>query len=216
MILVLQPDVEDDALARLRGELESLGCTFHASRGEEQVVVSLGGNFDPDAVHSAAAAWPTVDAVNLRSDRFYRAQRRKRRFMRWLIVGFGVLTVAALAFPVIDYLRPPELKLDLTGPAAVAQVDRFTPGSSRKLRLQGATVVVVRDQGGRFHAVSGDCTHLDPCQLEWNAERQQLLCPCHGGVFDVRGNVVDGPANAPLSRYETAVVGETLFVQRRR
>ena len=216
MILVLQPDVEQSFLERTRKELEALGCTFHASAGDEQVIVSLGGNFDPDSVHAAAAAWPAADAISLRSDRHYRNERHKRRFMSWLIIGFGFLTIAALAFPVIDFLRPPEHKLELTGPVEVAKISKFERGTAAKRRIQGRTVMIIHDFAGRFHAVSGDCTHLDTCQLDWSEERQQLLCPCHGGVFDALGNVVDGPANAPLLRFETAVVKDTLFVQRRR
>ena len=216
MILVLQPDVDESFLERVRKELMALGCTFSLSRGDEQVIVALGGNFDPDAVYAAAAAWPAVDALNLRSDRYYRNERRKRSFMSWLIIGFGLLTIAALAFPVLNFLRPPDNKLELTGPVRVGSVTGFAEGTARRLRIHGDTVMVVRDHAGRFRAVSGDCTHLDPCQLDWNLERQQLLCPCHGGVFDILGNVVDGPANAPLLRFETAVVKDTLFVNRRR
>ena len=216
MILVLQPNVEEGVLESIRQELEALGCSFHISRGDEQVIAALGGNFDPDAVHAAAAAWPAVDAINLRSDQHYRNERRKRRSMSVLIVGFGFITLAALAFPVLDFLRPPEHKFELTGPVAVAEVDKLARGAAARRRISGRTVMVVHDYGGRFHAISGDCTHIDPCQLEWSEERQQLLCPCHGGVFDVLGNVVDGPANAPLQRFETAVVNDTLFVQRGR
>ena len=216
MILVLQPDVEEGALERIRKELEALGCSFHPSVGDEQVVAAIGGNFDPDAVHAAAASWTEVDTIALRSDRYYRNERRKRRFMTWLILGFGLLTLAALMFPVVQFLMPPDDSFSLTGPVRVTSTDRFPPGTSQKLRLHGVPVIVVRDHAGRFHAVSGDCTHIDPCRLEWSLERQQLLCPCHGGVFAPLGNLVDGPANVPLLRYDTAVVNDSLFVQPRR
>ncbi len=216
MILVLKPDVEEGVLERIRKELEALGCSFHPSLGDEQLVAALGGNFDPDAVHAAAAAWPEVDALSLQSDRDYRSERRRRQAMKWLILGFGLLTLAALMFPVVQFLMPPATPFSLSGPVRVTSLDRFPAGTASKLRLHGVPVMVVRDHAGRFHAVSGDCTHIDPCRLEWSLERQQLLCPCHGGVFDPLGNVVDGPANAPLQRYDTAVVNEVLFVQPRR
>lgn len=215
MFLVLQPDTDESLLERIRRELEPLGCQLQISRGAEQILIVLAGQFDPGRVHAAAAAWPEVDALPLRSDRYYRHERQRRTVMGSLIVGFGLLAVAALCFPVIAYLFPPEHKLELSGPQAVATVERFLPGSARTLRVHGESVIVIHDQPGHFYAVSAYCTYLQPCQLSWSEDRRQLLCPCHGGVFDVQGNVVDGPTNLPLRRFTVTVGGNTIFVDLR-
>jgi len=39
----------------------------------------------------------------------------------------------------------------------------------------------------------------------WNAEQQRIRCPCHGGVFDVNGRVVEGPPPAPLYPFDVEV-----------
>lgn len=52
--------------------------------------------------------------------------------------------------------------------------------------------------GGEFAVVSPICTHL-ACIV--NIEGAQLLCPCHGSVFDRQGRVLRGPAERPLARF---------------
>lgn len=41
-------------------------------------------------------------------------------------------------------------------------------------------------------------------------------CPCHGGAYDVMGNMVEGPPPAALHRLDADVAGGTIFVDRPR
>ena len=61
------------------------------------------------------------------------------------------------------------------------------------------TVFLVWDGGKAVHAMSATCTHLG-CQVRWDSDTTKFRCPCHGGVFDVQGNVVEGPPPRPLDR----------------
>jgi len=63
------------------------------------------------------------------------------------------------------------------------------------------TVFLVWDGDKAVHALSATCTHLG-CQVRWDAEGARFRCPCHGGVFDAQGNVVEGPPPRPLGRVE--------------
>ena len=62
-------------------------------------------------------------------------------------------------------------------------------------------VYVFRGSGNEFHAVSAVCTHLR-CTVEYQTDRDAFYCPCHGGVFDNHGNVIDGPPPKPLPFFE--------------
>ena len=66
------------------------------------------------------------------------------------------------------------------------------------------TVFVVWDGGKTVHALSATCTHLG-CQVRWDPGSTTFRCPCHGGVFDVQGAVVEGPPPRPLDRVEARI-----------
>ena len=50
-------------------------------------------------------------------------------------------------------------------------------------------------------AYSAVCTHTG-CTVEgWDADNKQMICPCHGSLYDATNsaNVVKGPAPKPLA-----------------
>lgn len=63
------------------------------------------------------------------------------------------------------------------------------------------TVFLVWDGDQTVHALSATCTHLG-CQVRWDAQSTRFRCPCHGGVFDAQGNVVEGPPPRALDRVD--------------
>lgn len=61
-------------------------------------------------------------------------------------------------------------------------------------------------------AYSAVCTHTG-CTVEgWDVEKRQMICPCHGSLYDAtnQANVVKGPAPKPLAmlplRLEAGVI----------
>jgi Rieske Fe-S protein len=63
------------------------------------------------------------------------------------------------------------------------------------------TVFVVWDGEKSVRALSATCTHLG-CQVRWDAASTRFRCPCHGGVFDKDGSVVEGPPPRALHRVD--------------
>ncbi|MBW2527537.1 MAG: Rieske (2Fe-2S) protein [Deltaproteobacteria bacterium] len=68
-------------------------------------------------------------------------------------------------------------------------------------RIDDGAFLVLHDAGG-FYAMTAVCTHQG-CTVE--VAQQDLPCPCHGSVFDLEGNVVTGPAVAPLDHLQLTI-----------
>ena len=43
------------------------------------------------------------------------------------------------------------------------------------------------------------CRHLG-CTPNWSQDKQAFLCPCHGSIFSIEGNVLGGPSPRLLWR----------------
>ena len=72
------------------------------------------------------------------------------------------------------------------------------PGEGRIVADGLRQVAECRDPQGEHHRVSARCTHLG-CIVRWNAGDATWDCPCHGSRFGPGGDVLNGPATAPLA-----------------
>jgi Rieske Fe-S protein len=214
MILVLEPDAPDGLVAEICREVEALGCGCEVSRGEEQLVIALSGPIDNTRLEAILDRHPEVEAIPILDGRDYWMQASRRKFVRALAGGFGLLTGVSLAVPVIGFLLPPRKELSQPSLMRAASVEQVPENSAKLVRFQGRPVLLIHGEASRYHAVSAICTHMNVCQVEWDASRKLLMCPCHGGAFDVYGNVVQGPPPRPLRTFEVEVQGEHIFIRR--
>ena len=58
------------------------------------------------------------------------------------------------------------------------------------------------DQFNHYIALSSRCMHLG-CPVRYVAAAERFICPCHGGVYNFRGEVAGGPPVRPLDRFYT-------------
>jgi len=54
------------------------------------------------------------------------------------------------------------------------------------------------------YGINPTCTHLG-CIVDWDADQNQFVCPCHGSKYDDQGRMVKGPAKRNL-QLNTVVV----------
>jgi Rieske Fe-S protein len=83
---------------------------------------------------------------------------------------------------------------------AVPRADGWYRARSRE------TVFLVWNGARDVRVFSATCTHLG-CQVLWDASKKHFQCPCHGGVYDVNGKVLDGPPPRPLTVIDARVEG---------
>lgn len=117
-----------------------------------------------------------------------------------------------------SFARRPSTWLPAADVGAV-QDDTPYPAALRVTRSDGATdiverrmVYIVRSGDGTVRALDSTCTHLG-CRTRFNPESRLIECPCHGGVYDARGNVVAGPPPSPLRTLPARVDNNTIFVE---
>ena len=87
-------------------------------------------------------------------------------------------------------------------PIVLDALGSFAPGTARLFPEHGVAAVRL-PEGISF--LSSKCTHLG-CSLRLVGE--QLVCPCHGGRFSLRGEVLAGPPPRPLPWYDGGVNAE--------
>jgi succinate dehydrogenase / fumarate reductase iron-sulfur subunit len=94
-----------------------------------------------------------------------------------------------------------------------------TPVTLSMMRLDGyreaierRTIFLVKTGESDVAAFDSRCTHLG-CLVGWDSQAQAFKCPCHGGVFDRNGAVIDGPPPEPLVKIATRIEGDRVLVQ---
>ena len=95
---------------------------------------------------------------------------------------------------------------DYLGGTQATQPADIARGEGKVISIGDDKLAVYRDDAGALHAVSPVCTHLK-CIVHWNGAERSWDCPCHGSRFSVEGDVLEGPALAPLER--RALPGES-------
>jgi len=84
-------------------------------------------------------------------------------------------------------------------------------GGSKVVLFKDKPVIVINRPGKGFVALSKVCTHLG-CLVEYEKNKNRLICPCHAGTFDLEGNVLSGPPPRPLPKVTLKVEGEQLII----
>ena len=71
--------------------------------------------------------------------------------------------------------------------------------------------IIIINTGDEFIALSNICTHQG-CIVSYDPGNNNLPCPCHGSVYSTSGSVLQGPADAPLKKYELTQEGDILTI----
>lgn len=90
------------------------------------------------------------------------------------------------------------------GSAALAQVSDVPEGGALAVKdADGKQILLTQASAGTIVALSAICTHQG-CTV--TVDGGELVCPCHGSVFDLSGANVSGPALTPLPQVDVHVV----------
>ena len=141
-----------------------------------------------------------------------RATGRRNAGRMAFLAGYSVSGMAAHLGGELSYhygLRVNRNAFEGTGP------DEFTPvlneaelpdSGLRRVEVEGVGVLLSRSSRGEVCAISATCNHFGGPLEQGDREDDTVVCPLHNSRFDLcSGQVIDGPAVFPQSRYETRV-----------
>ena len=147
----------------------------------------------------------------------------RRRFMTGTAHTAGAVAASAFALPALGFALGPvfekqEQSWQAVGAPADFTVETYVPKVitvADGIGQAGKTTVYVRernpeidvekaDEYNAFIAVSTRCAHLG-CPVRFVEAAGKFICPCHGGVYNFRGEVEGGPPARPLDRFYTRV-----------
>ena len=135
--------------------------------------------------------------------------------------GAGGIAVAAFALPALGFAVGPIFEripatwqiigtpADFTDTEYVTKVLTIVDGEGEA----GKSIAYVRkrnpavdtepaSQFNQYIALSSRCMHLG-CPVRYVQAAERFICPCHGGVYNFRGEVAGGPPVRPLDRFYT-------------
>jgi Rieske Fe-S protein len=153
----------------------------------------------------------------------------RRRFMTGVAHGAGGVAAAAFTLPALGFALAPIFKHEAWSWQTVGPVSDFPSTQDFVTRIldvqkdageSGNTLVYMRkrihgvdteqeDQYNRIIAISSRCMHVG-CPVRWTSAAERFICPCHGGVYNVRGIVTGGPPVRPLDRFYTRITSDGL------
>lgn len=147
----------------------------------------------------------------------------RRGFLVRVIQGTYAVIGATLAFVVGGAVVAPSFGRRDTMWLQAGDADSLEEGTPLPITLRVARpdgpaevvdrkIVYLVKNGSEVRVLDSTCTHLG-CRTRFNPETRQIECPCHGGVYDVNGNVVSGPPPAPLRAMTTRVENGNVMVQ---
>jgi 3-phenylpropionate/trans-cinnamate dioxygenase ferredoxin subunit len=95
----------------------------------------------------------------------------------------------------------------------VGTVEELTPGTLKRVALDGFPPLVVGNAEGRLFALLDECSHGESSLAEGHLEGCVIVCALHAGSFDVlTGNATKRPAKRPQPRYDIEIENDMVFV----
>jgi Rieske Fe-S protein len=138
----------------------------------------------------------------------------KRRTFLNIIFNFSLFTwLAAILYPVIKYLIPPEVQEVSVNSITVGAIQDFPISTSKIMRFGRKPILVLRKKNGDFRAFSATCTHLD-CNVQFKSDTEQIWCACHNGFYNLEGKNIAGPPPKPLAQYSVNISEDKIIVSK--
>ena len=128
------------------------------------------------------------------------SMKSRRGFLDLLLSATFLGWLAAIAYPVVRYLKPLP-QTGATGPTRLSreETNKLEQNKFVIVPVSGQRVIIFQAQD-QLLAFSAKCTH-EGCTVTFQPGQSIIWCPCHDGRFDLTGRVISGPPPQPLAKF---------------
>jgi nitrite reductase/ring-hydroxylating ferredoxin subunit/uncharacterized membrane protein len=141
-----------------------------------------------------------------------RATGRRNAGRLTFLAGYSISGMAAHLGGELSYhygLRVNRNVFEEAGPdefVPVLDAGELAQDDLRRVEVEGVGVLLSRTSAGEVCAIAATCNHFSGPLEEGEREGDTIVCPWHNSRYDLcSGQVIDGPAVFPQSRYEARV-----------
>jgi Rieske Fe-S protein len=136
----------------------------------------------------------------------------RKRFVDWLLGTSAGGFLAAVFYPVVRYIIPPEVPESAVSSVQLAfTADEVPANTGRIFKFGSRPGLILKTPGGELRAFSARCTHLD-CTVQYREDLEHIWCACHNGHYDLNGKNIAGPPPEPLQAYDVNIRGSQIVV----
>jgi len=137
----------------------------------------------------------------------------RRSFIDYLLGGGLLATLAALLYPVVQFILPPRVPQAEQTEVTAAKVGELAPNSGKIFKFGTKPGILVHTEADEYRAFSAICTHLQ-CTVQYRPDFKHIWCACHNGHFDLTGKNIAGPPPRPLEAYKVVLRGDDIVVSK--
>jgi cytochrome b6-f complex iron-sulfur subunit len=142
------------------------------------------------------------------------APQSKRDFLKIVLGGGFLAWAAAVAYPLLAYLKPPTQGEVEVSSVKVGPLNAIGKDTGTIVRFGNKPVILIRTASGDLRAFSATCTHLD-CTVQYRKDMGVIWCACHNGRYDLSGRNIAGPPPRPLDEFRVVIQGEDVFLSKK-
>jgi len=138
----------------------------------------------------------------------------RRTVLNWILGGGLVAWIGMIFFPVLKYLRPPEVPEAVVSAVKAATIDELPPDSGKIFKFGNKPGILIHTPDDQWRAFSAICTHLG-CIVQYREDLDQIWCACHNAHYGLQGQVISGPPPRALEEFVVNIKGKDVYVSKK-
>jgi Rieske Fe-S protein len=137
----------------------------------------------------------------------------RRRILNLLLGSSTLATLAAIFYPIIRFMVPPQVVESSALSVVAAKRSELRSAEGKVFKFGTKPGILIQAPSGEYRAFTAICRHLD-CTVQYLADEKTIWCACHNGRYDLTGKNISGPPPRPLEEFHVNIRGDEIIVTR--